>query len=58
VVAGRAVYADVWLKSAAERAGLQLAAIASQARPHFHGPTADAFRRRPRREHLFVFTRR
>jgi SAM-dependent methyltransferase len=58
VVAGRAVYADVWLKSAAERAGLQLAATASQSRPHFHGPTADAFRRRPRREHLFVLTRR
>ena len=34
--------------------GLQPAARASQPRPHFHGPTAKAFRDRPRREHALL----
>ncbi len=58
VVHGRAVYADVWLPAAARRVGLELVGSASQARPHFHGASADAFRERPRREHLFLFQRR
>jgi len=29
-------------------------ARASQARPHFHGPIADAFRDAPRAEHAIV----
>lgn len=58
VVSGRAVYGDVWLPAAAKRAGLELVATASQVRPHFHGASADAFRSRPRREHLFVLTHR
>ncbi|MBM4360060.1 MAG: hypothetical protein FJ096_18295 [Deltaproteobacteria bacterium] len=36
-------------------AGLRLAAVASQARPHFHGPTQVAFRARPRCEHALLF---
>jgi hypothetical protein len=30
------------------------AARASQLRPHFHGPTAKAFRDRPRAEHAIL----
>jgi DNA modification methylase len=32
-------------------------AVASQARPHFHGPTARAFTREPRREHAVLLER-
>lgn len=42
----------------APRAGLELVASASQARPHFHGPTASAFRGRPRREHAVLLVKR
>lgn len=35
----------------------RIVAAVSQDRPHFHGPTAHLFRRRPRREHLVQFVR-
>lgn len=37
--------------------GLRLVAIASQPRPHFHGPTARAFAKAPRREHAILLER-
>jgi hypothetical protein len=38
--------------------GLEIAAVASQKRPHFHEPTRDAFKGRARREHLFALVKR
>lgn len=35
----------------------RVVAAVSQERPHFHGPTRNLFRRRPRREHLVQFVR-
>ncbi len=54
VLGGRAVLADEILAELAPRAKLHVAAHVSQARPHFHAPTARAFTRRPRREHVIV----
>jgi SAM-dependent methyltransferase len=51
------IYADEVGDELAAQAGLYLAAVASQERPHFHGPTANAFRRRPRCEHALLFRR-
>lgn len=49
------LFADDLAEELAPTAGLVLAAVASQERPHFHGPTQVAFRRRPRREHALLF---
>jgi SAM-dependent methyltransferase len=57
VVAGAPVYAADLMKVVAPRAGFSLRALASQDRPHFHGPTARAFTKRPRREHAILLTR-
>jgi hypothetical protein len=57
VVAGAALYAVDLVRAAATGAGLAVAAVASQARPHFHGPSARAFARRPRAEHAIVLRR-
>jgi SAM-dependent methyltransferase len=54
VIGRRALYADELLGELAPRAGLEVTAVGSQLRPHFHGPTARAFDRRPRREHAIV----
>ena len=54
VVGGEAVYADDALAHLSPPAGFELIAIASQERPHFHGKTRDAFRRRPRAEHAVL----
>jgi hypothetical protein len=54
VVGRRAVYADQLLQRLAGPAGLEIAGIASQTRPYFHRPTAEAFRERTRREHVVV----
>ena len=48
------LYADRVVEKAAPAAGLQLLARASQARPHFHGGSRDAFVKKPRREHLLA----
>jgi len=57
VVAGRPVYAIDLLRQAAPRAHLDLAAIASQPRPHFHAPTRRVFATRPREEHALLLVR-
>jgi hypothetical protein len=57
VLAGRAVYADTVVTELARRVGLVVAASAAQERPHFHAPTANAFRKRPRAEHVLVLRR-
>ncbi len=49
-----ALYADDVAERIAPTVGLRLAAVASQERPHFHGPTQAAFRRRSRCEHALV----
>jgi hypothetical protein len=56
-LAQKALYADRVVEKAAPTAGLRLAARASQARPHFHGGSREAFVRKPRREHLLLLTR-
>ena len=54
VIGRRPIYADDLLRSIAPKTGLEVRAVGSQARPHFHGPTARAFDRKPRREHAIV----
>lgn len=54
VVGGEALYADEALHEAAPACGFDVIAVASQARPHFHGKTKDAFRARPRAEHAVL----
>jgi hypothetical protein len=58
VVAGAPIYAEDALAPIARSAGLMIRAMASQERPHFHGPTLRAFGSRPRREHAILFARR
>ena len=54
VVAGAPVYAVDVLHDLAPDAGLVVAAVASQERPYFHGPSARAFEGRPRGEHAVL----
>jgi hypothetical protein len=49
-----ALRADEIVATAARASGLLPCARASQSRPHFHGPTARAFRDRPRSEHALL----
>jgi DNA modification methylase len=59
VVQRQALYADDTMDRLVPRAGgLEIAAVASQKRPHFHEPTRDAFKGRARREHLFALVKR
>jgi hypothetical protein len=51
---GKPLYAERVVEKAAPAAGLRLLARASQARPHFHGGSRDAFVKKPRREHLLA----
>jgi hypothetical protein len=53
-VQGEALRADAILSAVARKAGFVVLARASQARPHFHGPTAPAFQDRPRAEHAIA----
>ncbi len=54
-----AIRAEDVVGAVAERGKkLEPLARASQARPHFHAPTASAFRDRPRAEHLLYLRRR
>jgi hypothetical protein len=57
-VQGEALRADVLLGPLAADAGLVVLARASQARPHFHGPTARAFQDAPRAEHAIALEKR
>jgi hypothetical protein len=54
VLADRAVRADDLVAGLAQEAALEVVAVASQERPHFHAPTERAFADRPRREHVIV----
>jgi hypothetical protein len=49
-----ALRADEIVAEAGRACGLVPTARASQSRPHFHGPTAKAFRTRPRAEHALL----
>lgn len=49
-----ALRADEIVAGAGRACGLVPTARASQARPHFHGPTARAFRQKPRAEHALL----
>lgn len=53
-LAGKPLYAERVVEKAAPAAGLAVLARASQARPHFHGGSRDAFVKQPRREHLLL----
>ena len=53
-VHGEALRADDLVADAADAVGLATVARASQRRPHFHEPTAGAFRDSPRAEHVLV----
>jgi hypothetical protein len=57
VVQNRPVHADRLIRELAPAAGLEVAAVGSQLRPHFHAPSARAFDRAPRREHAIVCRR-
>jgi hypothetical protein len=57
-VEGEAIRADAVVAKIAPDAGFAPLARAAQARPHFHGPTAAAFRRAPRAEHAIVLEKR
>jgi 16S rRNA G966 N2-methylase RsmD len=50
----QALRADAIVAAVAPGTGFALLARASQTRPHFHGPTARAFRDAPRAEHAIV----
>lgn len=56
-LAGKPLYAERVVEKAAPAAGLELLARASQARPHFHGGSREAFVKRPRQEHLLALGR-
>jgi hypothetical protein len=54
VVSGRPIRADEVVRALAPRSSLAVVATGSQARPHFHGPSAGTFTARPRKEHAIV----
>lgn len=56
-VGGVALRADEVVAEVARGCGFIPVARASQPRPHFHGPTAAAFRGRPRAEHAILLRR-
>jgi hypothetical protein len=56
-VGGVALRADAVVAEVARQCGFEPAARASQPRPHFHEPTAAAFRGRPRAEHALLLRR-
>jgi len=58
VIQGKAVQVDQLVRRMAPSANLTVTTIGSQLRPHFHGPSARAFDRTPRREHAIVCRRR
>jgi SAM-dependent methyltransferase len=57
-VHGEALRADEIVASVAPSCALVLVARASQRRPHFHAPSAPAFERTPRCEHVMVLSKR
>jgi len=57
LVARRALRIDELLRTLAPELGLEVVAIASQARQHFHAPTQAAFAEAPRREHAVMLVK-
>lgn len=57
VMRGKVVRADRALEDLCEGLPLRWVATASQSRPHFHGSTAPAFKKRARQEHLVLLER-
>lgn len=55
-VGGEPIFADDAIVELSEPSGFECVSIASQARPHFHGKTARAFAKRPRREHALLLS--
>ncbi len=55
-LAGKALFAERVVEKLAPGAGLALHARASQARPHFHAGSREAFAKQPRREHLLLLS--
>jgi DNA methylase len=56
-LAQKPLFAERVVEKAAPGVGLRLTARASQARPHFHVDSRDAFTQKPRREHLLLLSR-
>jgi hypothetical protein len=57
VISRKPVHTDRLVREIAPAAKLRVSTVGSQARPHFHGPSARAFDRAPRREHAIVCRR-
>jgi DNA modification methylase len=57
-VGGEALRADEAIAAVAPGTGFAVIGRASQRRPHFHGPTARAFRNAPRAEHAIALEKR
>ena len=57
-VRGEALRADALVAEVAPGAGFAWLARASQRRPHFHGPTMQAFDAAPRAEHAIALEKR
>lgn len=57
-VAGQALRADEMIATASRGTHLECVSRASQSRPHFHRPSAHAFREDPRAEHALLLRRR
>jgi hypothetical protein len=58
VVAQEPVWAEPLVVRATDASPWTWLATASQVRPHFHRPSAAAFRRKPRREHVILLRHR
>jgi DNA modification methylase len=54
VIRRRPIFADELVRKLAPQSALVMTASGSQSRPHFHGGTARAYDRSPRREHVLV----
>lgn len=57
VIGRRGVFCEDLIPEVARHRGFEVAAVASQKRPHFHEPSKDAFAHRPRREHAILLVR-
>ncbi len=57
IMQGEVIRADKALRHCAKGQPLELSAMVSMERPHFHRGTIKAFAKKPRREHLMLFTR-
>lgn len=58
VIQKKPVLGDRLMRELAPSADLEITTVGSQQRAHFHGPSARAFDRMPRREHAIICRRR